>query len=86
MVREDRAVEATVPIAATGSMEALVTPRWQLIVHEKRGAQLYDRTSDPKEAHDLAQTPEGSRRAVKSVEGIRNENEGSNEMKVTIFV
>jgi hypothetical protein len=59
VVREDRAVEARVPIATTGSMETLVTPRWQLIVHEKRGAQLYDRTSDPDEAHDLAQTPEG---------------------------
>jgi arylsulfatase A-like enzyme len=59
VVREDRAVEATVPIATTGSMETLVTPRWQLIVHEKRGAQLYDRISDPEEAHDFAQTPEG---------------------------
>ncbi len=59
VVREDRAVEATVPIATTGSMETLVTPRWQLIVHEKRGAQLYDRSSDPEEAHDLAPTPEG---------------------------
>jgi arylsulfatase A-like enzyme len=59
VVREDRAVEDKVPIATTGSMETLVTPRWQLIVHEKRGAQLYDRVSDPEEAYDLAQTPEG---------------------------
>lgn len=59
VVREDRAVEARVPIATTGSMQTLVTPRWQLIVHEKRGVQLYDRASDPKEAHDLAETPEG---------------------------
>jgi hypothetical protein len=30
-----------------------------LITHQKLGAQLYDRASDPEEAHDLAQTPEG---------------------------
>jgi arylsulfatase A-like enzyme len=59
VVREDRAVGDRVPIATTGSMETLVTPRWQLIVHEKRGAQLYDRSSDPEEAHDLAQTNAG---------------------------
>ncbi len=64
VVREDRAVEGRVPIATTGSMETLVTPRWQLIVHTKRGVQLYDRRSDPEEAHDLAQTDEG--RAVVS--------------------
>jgi arylsulfatase A-like enzyme len=59
VVRADRAAEGKVPIATTGSMETVITPRWQLITHQKLGAQLYDRTSDPEEAHDLAQTPEG---------------------------
>jgi arylsulfatase A-like enzyme len=59
VVRADRAAEGKVPIATTGSMESVITPRWQLIVHQKLGAQLYDRASDPEEAHDLAQTPEG---------------------------
>lgn len=59
VVRADRAVEDKIPIATTGSMQTLVTPRWQLIVHDKLGAQLYDWRSDPGEAHDLARTPEG---------------------------
>jgi arylsulfatase A-like enzyme len=59
VVREDRALESRIPIATTGSMETLVTARWQLIVHQKLGAQLYDRITDPNEGHDLAQTPEG---------------------------
>lgn len=59
VVREDRVVEDKVPIASTGSMGTLITPRWQLIIHKTRGAQLYDRVTDLEEAHDLAQTPEG---------------------------
>ncbi|HEX3352282.1 MAG TPA: sulfatase [Terriglobales bacterium] len=71
VVREDRAVEARVPIATTGSMESLITPRWQLIVHQKFGAQLYDWVADPGELHDLAETPEG--RAV--IPGLLSEIE-----------
>ncbi|MGH9538464.1 MAG: sulfatase-like hydrolase/transferase, partial [Terriglobales bacterium] len=71
VVREDRAVEARVPIATTGSMESLITPRWQLIVHQKFGVQLYDWVADPGELHDLAETPEG--RAV--IPGLLSEIE-----------
>jgi arylsulfatase A-like enzyme len=74
VVRADRSVGSKVPIATTGSMESVVTPRWQLIVHQKLGAQLYDRTRDPEEAHDLAQTPEG--KAVISNLLLERENRG----------
>ena len=59
VVPADRAAGDKVPIATTGSMRTVVTPRWQLIVHDKLGSQLYDWRSDPSEAHDLAKTPEG---------------------------
>ena len=37
----------------------MVSPRWQYIVHEKRGEELYDWNKDPREHQDLARTPEG---------------------------
>jgi arylsulfatase A-like enzyme len=44
-----------------GAMKSLVNWHWQFIVHEKFGPQLFDRTNDPHELHDLAATPEGQR-------------------------
>ena len=42
-----------------GAMKSLVNWHWQFILHEKFGPQLYDRTQDPTELHDLASTPQG---------------------------
>ncbi len=47
-----------VPVTS-GWMKALVGPRWHYIVHEKRGAELYEWNSDPQERNNLARTPEG---------------------------
>jgi arylsulfatase A-like enzyme len=43
----------------SGWMKSLISPRWQYIVHEKRGEELYDWNNDPEERHDQARTPEG---------------------------
>ena len=47
------------PTSQTGDMKSLVTPQWHLIVHSRRGAQLYDWRHDPGEATNLIDTPEG---------------------------
>jgi arylsulfatase A-like enzyme len=44
-----------------GSMRAVITPRWHYILHEKRGAELYDRESDPRQQTNLAERPEMQR-------------------------
>ncbi len=49
---------AGVPTAADGDMKSLVAPQWQFIVHTKFGVQLYDRSRDPDEEHNLASSPE----------------------------
>ncbi len=43
---------------SSGWMKSLVSPRWHYILHEKRGAELYDWNADPGERRDLAKTPE----------------------------
>jgi len=40
-----------------GWLKTIVGPRWQLIVSEKRPAELYDWKADPQERHDLASDP-----------------------------
>jgi len=42
-----------------GAIAAVVTDKWHYIEHEKMGQELYDWKADPKEEHDLSQTPEG---------------------------
>ena len=64
IVPQDRVVEGKVPIASNGDMETLVTPKWQLITHEKLGMQLYDWTVDPGELNNLIDTPEGRATAL----------------------
>jgi len=54
----DEATDQIIPTNATGRMKSLVTAQWQLIMHEKRGVQLYDLRHDPEELHDLADTKE----------------------------
>jgi arylsulfatase A-like enzyme len=59
IVSADRAMQGKIPIATDGWMKSVVSPQWQLIVHEKYGNQLYAWRSDPHESRDLANTPEG---------------------------
>ena len=65
IVPADRVVEGKIPIATNGWMRSLVTPRWQLITHEKFGHQLYDWTHDPKESNNLIDSPEGRATALR---------------------
>jgi arylsulfatase A-like enzyme len=57
--KHDAQADRLIPTAATGPMTTLVTRQWQLILHQRSGAQLYDWTRDPAELKDLAKTPEG---------------------------
>jgi arylsulfatase A-like enzyme len=57
--KEDQAARALVPTASTGAMKSLVTPQWQLIMHETMGDQLYDWVLDPGESNNSAHTPQG---------------------------
>jgi len=43
----------------SGSLSAIVTPRWLLIDHSAKGLALYDWPSDPENLHDLAGRPDG---------------------------
>jgi arylsulfatase A-like enzyme len=62
--KKDLAADALEPTASTGAMRSLITPQWQLIVHEKLGIQLYDWTRDPGESNNLTNTPEGNATAL----------------------
>lgn len=57
--KRDVLADQKIPTATTGSMATLITEHWQLIVHQRSDAQLYDWTRDPGETNDLAKTPEG---------------------------
>ncbi len=43
----------------SGSLSAIVTPRWLMIDHSVRGPALYDWTVDPENLHDLVTTADG---------------------------
>ena len=43
----------------SGSLSAIVTPRWLLIDHSVNGPTLYDWTVDPENLHDLSSTADG---------------------------
>jgi arylsulfatase A-like enzyme len=57
--KHDAQADQLIPTATTGSLKTLVTPQWQLILHQRSGAQLYEWTRDPDEFRDLAKTPDG---------------------------
>jgi len=59
IVAADRAVQGKIPIATDGWMKSVVSPRWQLIRHEKFGDQIYDWKSDSAESTNLINTPRG---------------------------
>jgi len=61
IVKEDRLMQAKEPLATDGWMKSVVSGRWQLIIHEKYGGQLYDWKADPGELRDLIHTPEGQK-------------------------
>lgn len=47
-----------------GPTVAAVTPRWELIKHEKFGLALFDWTADPNTLNDVVKSPEGERVAA----------------------
>jgi len=57
--KHDQEADQLIPTATSGAMRTLITPQWQLIMHEKLGSQLYDWTSDPGESSNLINTPDG---------------------------
>jgi hypothetical protein len=57
--KRDVHADQRIPTATTGYMKTLVTPQWQLILHQRADAQLYNWVRDPLELNDLAKTPEG---------------------------
>jgi len=59
IVAADRAMQGKIPIATDGWMKSVVSPQWQLIVHEKYSPQIYNWKNDPGELNNLANTPEG---------------------------
>jgi arylsulfatase A-like enzyme len=61
---EDYPPAHLVPIAWTGPMKSVITPRWHYITHRDMGSQLYDWVHDPGELHNLLGTPEGQRVAA----------------------
>jgi arylsulfatase A-like enzyme len=73
--KHDKEADQLVPTASSGGMRSIVSSRWQLIVHEKLGDQLYDWTRDVGESTDLILTPEGKAYAL----GLKLEMEGLTE-------
>jgi arylsulfatase A-like enzyme len=59
IVAADRVMQGKIPIATDGGMKSVISPRFQLIVHEKYKPQIYDWTNDPGELNDLADRPTG---------------------------
>jgi arylsulfatase A-like enzyme len=62
--KKDQAADSLEPTASSGAMRSLVTPQWQLIVHEKLGSQLYDWTRDVGEVNNLIDTNEAKATAL----------------------
>jgi arylsulfatase A-like enzyme len=58
--KKDQAADQLIPTASSGAMASVVTPQWQLIVHDKMGWQIFDWKHDPREERDLAQTADGA--------------------------
>jgi arylsulfatase A-like enzyme len=70
---EDQAAIKLIPTNVTGWMKTLVTPQWQLIVHQRDGDQLYDWVHDPGELRNLAGSPEGKTEAEKLSSQLQSE-------------
>lgn len=59
IVAADRAMQGKIPIATDGWMKSVISPQWQLIIHQKYAPQIYDWKKDPEERANLANTVEG---------------------------
>jgi arylsulfatase A-like enzyme len=64
LTKLDRSADPSVPTAVSGAMRSQVTPKWQLITHDKFGKQLFDWVHDPGETRNLSLTPEGRQTAA----------------------
>jgi arylsulfatase A-like enzyme len=62
--KADLPSDAATPTVLTGWMKCLVSAPFHLIVHEKRGAQLYDVQKDSGELKNLAETPAGQQQSI----------------------
>lgn len=69
--------KAFVPNASEGAMQTLVTPDFQLILHQKFGYQLYDWKHDPGESHNLTSTAAGSANALSLGSELKSDVHGS---------
>jgi arylsulfatase A-like enzyme len=61
----DREAIRGIPTSISGAMKSMVTPQWQLIIHQKMGDQLYDHTRDLGESVNLAGSAPGEEIARK---------------------
>ena len=57
--KKDQAADALEPTASSGAMRSLITPQWQLIVHQTLGTQLYAWTTDAGELNNRIDTEAG---------------------------
>jgi arylsulfatase A-like enzyme len=64
LTKLDRSADPSVPTAVSGAMRSVVTPKWQLITHDKFGNQLFDWVHDAGETRNLSLTPEGRQTAA----------------------
>jgi arylsulfatase A-like enzyme len=69
--------ERVVPTGLDGPMKSVVSGEWHLIVHKRLGRQLYHWASDPEEANNLIQSPEGDTIAGEMVLRLHNMLAGS---------
>jgi arylsulfatase A-like enzyme len=60
----DRQADQLIPTATSGAMRSVITSKWHMIVHEKLGDQIYERTRDPGESDNLINTPLGRTAAL----------------------
>jgi arylsulfatase A-like enzyme len=60
-------MQGQIPLATDGWMNSVISPRWQMIEHEKHAPQIYDWRADPGELHNLADSEEG-REAIRALE------------------
>jgi arylsulfatase A-like enzyme len=58
--KRDKEADQLVPTATSGAMQTIVSPQWQLIVHDTLGNQLYDWSHDPGESNNIVATPQGA--------------------------
>ena len=60
----------------SGSLSAIVTPRWLLIDHSTHGPALFEWPGDPENLHDLVATPAGEALSAALVGCLQDQNVG----------